>query len=289
MAEPSYLKNLIIAAIVVVVLLVFLKIFSNGVVPLTKDQVCEQSINANARGHIRGLTIDSEINCPTNIESIKSKTEPEKKKEIAERMEKCWTKFKMGKAELFSQNKIYCSICDVFEFEDKEKIVGFQSYIMETRIPNKDITYLDYFSGYETPRAEEILSNIDPAKLKEAQIAGLDSKKRYSVIFLYAKGEKEMEQALRHVSGQTTAGKAGAIGSGVVAGAAGLTAIGMLAVGSGPVGWVVLGIGTIAAVTGVEWVTYGLSSDNHPDWVSFIMLQEYNAQSLKELNCQEIK
>ncbi len=280
--------QLIIAVIVIIVFLFFFRIIKEGADSSVAGKTCEQSIEANTRGHIRGLAIDSEIKCPANLEPITAKKEEEKKREIATRMAQCWVKFKEGRAELFFENKIYCSICDVFEFEDKEPVKGFQSYLAETKMQGKEITYADYFSGYKTAEAGKALPKLTIEQASLAKTQELDTGKRYSVIFVYAKGKDEIGKAARHISGQTPEGKAGLIvgaGAGVAAGASvGLT---VFLLGSNPVGWAAGAALVVGA--GVDAAAYFLSSDNHPEWASFIMLKEHNAQSLKELNCQEIK
>ncbi len=280
--------QLILAVVVIIVFLFLFKTIKEGADSSVTGKTCEQSIEANARGHIRGLAVDSEIKCPASLEPIMAKAEEEKKKEIAGKMSKCWAKFREGKAELFSENKIYCNICDVFEFEDKQAVKGFQSYLAETKMPGRDITYADYFSGYKTAEAEKAIPKLTLEQASLAKTQELDTSKRYSVIFVYAKGKDEIGKVTRHVSGQTSEGQAGLIvgaGAGVVAGASvGLT---VFLLGSNPVGWAVGAVLIVGA--GVDAAAYFLSSDNHPEWASFIMLKEYNAQSLKELNCQEIK
>ncbi len=280
--------QLIIAAIVILVFMSLFYILKEGAKDIVDERTCRESIEANARGHIRGITIDSEINCPTNLEPIKSENEEEKKKELAERMKECWGKFKEGKNELFAGNRIYCSICDVIEFEDKDKITGFQDYLVKTNIPGKDISYADYFSGYETPKAKDVIKNLDLSQIKAMQTSEIDGDKRYAVIFVYAKGKDEIEKVTRHITAQTTMGKAGLIvgaGTGVAAGAT--VGITVFLLGSNPIGWAV---GATVVVGGaVNALFYFLSSDNHPEWASFILLKEYNAQNLKEINCQEIK
>ncbi len=284
----SFWIQLIIAVFIILALLYFVYLSRVGAFTILSEKSCEQSIDANIRGHIRGLAIDTDINCPTNTNPIIAKSQEDKKKEVAERMNKCWTKFRAGKEELFAENKIYCSICDVFEFEDKASVAGFSDYLSKTKIENEDITYIDYFSGYNTPQAEKALPKLTLAQLQQTKTDELDTSKRYSIIFVYAKGKDEVAKVVRHITWQTPEGKTGFIagaGTGVAAGAT--VGITVFLIGSNPVGWAVGTAVVVGAV--VDAGAYFLSSDNHPEWASFIMLKEYNAQSLKDLNCQEIK
>ncbi len=284
----SIWAGLIIAVVVIFALLFLPNLLKKETPALAKETVCRESIDANTRGHIRGLTIDNEIDCPTNLNPVAGKTNDEKEKEIAERMRACWSKFGEGKSELFAGNKIYCSVCDVFKIEDKQNVKGLQAYILQTNVPNKEFTYMSYFTGYQTEKAQqEVMGKLNPVQLEAVKNADIDGSKTYAVIFVYAKGKDELNKLFRHATGQTDEGKLGFViggGAGVAAGAtAGFAVLGL----SNPIGWAAIAGG--AVFLGVEGIFYALSSDNHPEWASFIMLKEYNAQSLKELNCQELK
>lgn len=279
----------IFAVIVIVAFLGILYMFRIGTVSYLTAETCKESIDANARGHLRGITIDSDIKCPTKVFAIASQDNEKKEKIIANEMNDCWTKFNAGKSELFSGNKIYCSICSVMDFEDKKNVDNFQNYLVNTNAPNKDISYADYFSGFQTSKSQEAMQKLTPAQLSQLQATSIDGKKSYAVIFLYARGKDEMQKVVRHLTGQTAEGQNGRIGFGVglVAGAGAGAGIAIFALGSNPIGWAIGGAFVVGSA--VDAAFYFLSNDNKPQWASFIVLTEYNAQSLKELNCQELK
>lgn len=296
MKPLNLLTWLFLGLIAISVLASVFFVFKTEVSAQTPKEVCKQSVKIAALSNkIFGVDRSEEINCPTQYEEIKIRDEEAIKKKLASKMYDCWWQFWAGQEELFNTPKIYCVICSVTSFENKDrKIRGFSKYLMETEIPGKRIKYIDYFSGFETSKADEVVGEIEPEVLAGLENEELDTSKKYAVLFVYAKGKDNMEKIANHLFMKTPEGKLGAIASGIfgpIAGiGAGLGVIGSLGMVSNPVGWAIgIGVGTAAlTVVGIELISYHFSSDNAPEWAAFVVFREYTAENIQELGCMEL-
>ncbi len=287
----------VLGLVIVVVILLVIKVWYDDVSGHTPKEVCRQSVDAAALSNIGGVDLSAEVNCPTQYKEIKTNDENTIKRELANQMSDCWWQFGEGKKELFSAaSKTYCVVCSVTSFENKDKKVrGFSKYLIETNAPGKKIKYIDYFNGYETSKAEEIVGGIDPETLAGLENEELDTSKSYATLFVYAKGKDEMQKIANHLFMRTPEGKGGAIVGGILGVGAGIsTGFGVVGVlgllVSNPVGWAAgIGIGAAAiTVITVEAISYRFSSDNAPEWAAFVVFREYSSEAIKDLGCMEL-
>ncbi len=240
-----------------------------------------------------GRTFASEIQCPTRQVTIQ--TSNNVKEKLAEEMRKCWYSFSEGDENLFQEEATYCHTCSIISFEGREKeITGLYKYMAENEIPRKEMTYLEYLSGYSTVGSSTLESlNKQIQKLDEASNVknwGLNTDKDYATLFVYSKGRDEIQQFLDQISGNTKTGKLGnaiGIGAGVLAG--GKTAFIGYSLGIVTAGWAVGATGITAA--GITWVgvqagLFKISSETTPEHVSQTILAEYNNETLQNLDCE---
>lgn len=299
MKKVAASKPLETLVVIVLFLLVFgaimfvIRVWYLGIDELTPKQICRQSVELAALSNSAGIDASADINCPTQYVEIKGRNQDSIKRKLANNMADCWWQFWEGEKELFSATpKTYCVICSVTEFEDKdETIIGFSKYLMETDVPGKNIRYADYFNGFKTSKAKEIVGEIDTETLGRLENERLETSKDYAVLFVYAKGKDEIAKRVKHYFMETPEGKAGAIAggiAGVTGGVATVTAISFFV--SNPGGWI-LGAGAIGGAVAFllgEEVLYRLSSDNAPEWMSFVVFREYVPGVLQDLGCAEL-
>jgi len=252
------------------------------------ESICRASVEKNKNMHlIRGMDISKEINCRTNELTIAGDDEQQMKRILANEMRDCWYQYGEGKWNLFSGEGSFCAICSIVDFETEKPLTGFSKYLMDTTLPNKDITYADYLQGYSTKQTEKIKSAMTPEQIKAFEKETLDTTKKYAIVFSYVRGQDQMEEYARHVTMQTESGKYSAYASVAVGGA---TAVAVtftfIALGSNPVGWAVIGA-TVTAVALTEFATTFLR-ETKVEHISFIVLEEYSAESLETIGCQEL-
>ncbi|MFC1648987.1 hypothetical protein ACFL1B_06060 [Nanoarchaeota archaeon] len=217
---------------------------------------------------------------------------------IASAMAGCWDSYGSGKLRLFSDEGTYCQVCDVVEFQDSgQQISGLFEYLKDNDVPNKGITYTEFLTGHSTERADK-LSDVreayDILEQENSALLGqqtLDTSKKYSVIFVYSRGEEEIKEMMDHVQGETAAGGWGntiMMAGVVVGGVAGTVAL--LLTGFGAPAAVVtaaqtlgyIGLGTGAVANAAIYVANDAATS---EWVSFMALREHTPESLTALGC----
>lgn len=130
--------------------------------------------------------------CPEGYEKISVSNEEDIKREIADSMYDCWWMLGEGKIDFFSESgwktlsgfglaKSSCVVCSNIYFDDKvkEKVkdIDLIPYLAVTKVPNKGITYLDYFSDQK-----------DLALPSDLKAEKLSTSQEYTIIFSGIKG-----------------------------------------------------------------------------------------------------
>jgi hypothetical protein len=279
-AQFNWTVVLIIALAVLIVMLMFASRISNLLSSQTDKNACKASIYKHAIGRIKILDIATDLNCPTSDVTISGENA---KKQLATEMYDCWDKFGQGKLTLFDRDDIYCVICSRIDFDDKAKLENFAQYLNEQQIPGKEITYLEYLQGFETPRAREVVGQINQQLVN---VNTIDAQKRYATIFVYARGEDKVRQIIDLTlnTGRATTFPymiAGGIMM-VAGGALATTGLGMIP-------------GSILIYTGKGvWTAAGAAAlfegyfrtDSKPDHIAFVALREYSQEELDSLGCK---
>jgi hypothetical protein len=163
---------------------------------------------------------------------------------------------------------------------------------MTEQLPDKSgRLYHDYFAGYKTSKAEDVLGKIESTPiLTGLEQHKLEGRSDYAILFVYRKGIEEMKRVIRHVTAQTTESQVGyAIGvfGGGLAGSGAFVALTTIGIAAGPAGWVALGAGVtiIGIAAGVSFL---FSGDTPPEWASYIVLREWNADETAKILKDEL-
>ncbi|MCX8193808.1 MAG: hypothetical protein N3G19_00360 [Candidatus Pacearchaeota archaeon] len=175
-------------------------------------EACRNSVVLRNNAILKGEGLALEIiplNCKTQEIIISSNNEAFIQREIANAMYDCWWMLGEGKMDFFPESgwkdlgvpglgtsKANCIICSTIKFDDnaKGKRIDLLNYLENTKIPMKNITYLEYFS--EEPGAKL------PVELK---IEKLDTNKNYAIIFMGISGA-EVKRAILATVGMSSGG-----------------------------------------------------------------------------------
>jgi hypothetical protein len=128
------------------------------------------------------------LNCKTQEIKITTTNEEMIKREIANSMYDCWSMLGEGKLDFFGndvwgtagagKSKSACVICSTIEFDDQllqhPKELELLKYFQETKISDKNITYLEYFSDQNGAKLTTIPPKADLLKTNQT----------YAVIFM---------------------------------------------------------------------------------------------------------
>lgn len=275
-----------ILAIVIILFIAFLiwRFFDNAKEKL-EIQDCRNSIGAHALlAKVSQREIFTDIKCQTRELNIDAKNHENAKRVMAEDMRRCWYEWQKGNAQLFEGEGIFCHVCGVYSFKQKDqKIERFATFLLTENIKIRSVypedtqkmTYMQYFQGFTTEQIDEI--EKFPKNGTFADSAIIDTSKKYATIFVYASGKDEIEEYLEG------GGRSTALVAGGVSVALGATAIGAAFIVSNPVGWVV---GGVLAVTAGVIAIYNALTPEEPQWMSIVQFMEYNSTEINELGCQ---
>ncbi|MBW2981369.1 hypothetical protein KY343_00685 [Candidatus Woesearchaeota archaeon] len=159
---------LIIGALFIVVMLSFI---FNNILHAAESSAwkteCSTSVQSNVRWRQISDAFAEDIRCPTLDISVDEKSAAKKIRQLTI---DCWDIYGQGKLDLFTDENTYCGICAIFDFENRDK---------EIRLIGKEFDYTSSISS----------NNI------------------YSTIFIYAKGEQEIQELIKMLDREKTSGK----------------------------------------------------------------------------------
>jgi len=277
-AQVSLLAVLIIVLLIGIPITYFIATTKERMGDTARKESCIISVKTNAEARQGKTIFEENVKCPAKLLTITEKEDNKIKRTLADEMAECWEIFGGGKSELFDEEGVYCAVCSVVDFKDKnKKIGGFSEYLLKTnmRSPRNKLVYADYLSVYKTPNAEKYAEDI---LSKGGADTTIDTSNTYSTLFIYAKG-KDAISDLKDALGGT--GKAVAI-TGLAGGAAG-GAIAVFLLGSNPVGWVTAGFIVVGAGA---FSLYTYFSGEPPEWMALTTLTEYSEQELDRYKCK---
>ncbi len=246
-------------------LVIFIAISLTVILPLketaeanSEKEACQKSVLMHSKLRIETKPISESIKCPTKFITIEETNATKIKQEIANQMFDCWDNFGEGKLELFdAQSEKFCVVCSVLNFKEKRILTGFTDFLATEKIPTRDITYLEYFTGQESANPQ-IAEQLEIAKQE------IDTGKEYAVVFTYAK-----------TAYWSNFGKAGL---GAIIGIVGGVALSFTGIGA-PVGLALIG-GSIGTAIG------GSLKTSPPEWNAAIVL--IPEENITELECTSI-
>jgi hypothetical protein len=262
----------------VVILLIYLGRTAYSSYQIAEDSDCKASIVSQSMLlKLSKNEANGSIYCPTKYYKIPGKNENEIKRAVAESLKTCWGTWGKGELVLFRDRGIYCQVCSVMTFDNKNiKIDGLMDYLATQNIQSESMTYAKYLKYFASDEA------TDAVKQKISSISSqpeLDTSKRYASLFIYAKGKTMMQRFFDWFSpsgGTLSGGAVAGTGTTVLAGG------GMLAMG---VGFTVAA--PVAIIGGIAVGVVALESADDDSYAATNLLVEYDGEKLKELGCTE--
>ncbi|MEM4215138.1 MAG: hypothetical protein QW484_02120 [Candidatus Pacearchaeota archaeon] len=197
----SMLIGIIIVLLIAAIIFFFLKALPYK--ETVDKEACRNSVILRNNAILRGEEMLPEtipLNCKTQEITISSTNEDFIKREIANAMYDCWWMLGEGKMQFWSEStwkefglanvKASCVICSIIKFDKSVKAKNLKldvaSYMEQTKIPNKNITYLEYFTD-ETG-----------AKLPtDVQAPPITTDSDYVILFMGIEGDELWEPILR--------------------------------------------------------------------------------------------
>lgn len=191
-------------------------------------EACKQTVDLRNNAILGGTGATPALvplKCKTENIEVKTSDEGTIKRTIAGSLYDCWWMLGEGKADFFSPvswwqvtnpflvEQASCIVCSTIKFDDRVKSknieINLAEYLEETKIPQKNITYLDYFTDAPNSKFEGI-GDSDTMTINED----------YAVIYMSMKGAKIGETLIKSgatgaVTGVITGASAGAIVGGV--------------------------------------------------------------------------
>lgn len=190
----SMLIGIIVIVLVAAIIFFFIKAFP--FIETVDKESCHQSVVLRSQS-IAGIEPGkalAPLNCKTQDIKIDSGNEQFINREIANSMYDCWWMLGEGKLNFFGDEsfrdvritwnegpytaRANCIICSTIKFSEaaKNKNLDTVSYIAETKIPSKDITYLEYF----TQPGTKLPTGVSVNKV--------DTNQDYAIVFMNIKG-----------------------------------------------------------------------------------------------------
>ena len=257
---------------------------------------CKASVDRNARLHIGGIDFPTRINCPAREIKITKAGSPEANEKanriIADAMYDCWYQYGEGKLNLFSDEATFCAVCSFINIKAAEPVTGLTYYLMTEQLPDRSgRLYHDYLASYKTAKAEDVLGKIQNKPfLTELGQHELKAESDYAIVIVYTKGIDELKRIARHILAQSTESKAGymiGVFGGGLAGAGAFVTLATIGVAAGPAGWVALGVG-VTVIGIASGIAFLFSGDAPPEWASYIVLREWNADETTNILKDEL-
>lgn len=274
---------IIIAILIILIISLTIYKFFDTAKEKLEIQDCRNSIAAHSMlAKISQREIFTDIKCRTREILIDAKNHEKAKKIIAEDMRRCWYEWQKGNAQLFKGDGIFCHICSIYDFKQKDqKIEKFQTFLMTEKIDIKSVypedrektVYSSYFQGFSTEKTNFI--DEKPNKYNFIDTSIINTSKKYTTIFVYVSGKDDLQKFMEG------GGRTGIFVAGTT-----ISGLGALLLLAGPPGWIadaILAIG-IGGTLIIQSFTF-----EEPQWMSFIQFMEYDSKQISDLGCQYLE
>jgi hypothetical protein len=259
----SHLQSLL-SLFFLIAFIIFAVFFLNRIAETSegpiRDDTCRASVEAKSKFKLETFGSPLDLNCHEEETVSKAKTKSQINLDLATEMYRCWYKYGEGKRDWydnwdFDETDLHCKVCSRVSYPDAKDPPTFEEfniYLNEKELPGKDITFADYFVGGENAIIQfgGPGTGINPDEV-------MDLSKSIYLVYTIAKFDKDRIDDLREAYSKHTDGVAYGVGSVsdevgseidpdtalALAGTFGAGVVGSL-VGLGPLGWVVLFVGT---------------------------------------------
>lgn len=286
--KKALAMSFVIILLVIMTIMVVMLVFSGRIREIYQNtldkNICKSSVYSQHLASIKNIAMDSDIKCPMQRIEIREKEPEQIKKKMADLYANVCNEFGQGTLNLFGERETtFCVIRDKISFRHKDIIIeDFTKYLTETYMPNKDVTYAQYCSGFKTERGEEFFKG----NINQLENAIIDTNKEYVIMFVYVKGEEEWREFAEFFGTSSKAQKGMYLGFGLMFAGYGLSATGAGSIIGLPLaytGKVMLAGGSVltGASALLNWFT---NQDIKMEWVSSFVIREFDEEVLKELN-----
>jgi len=196
--SQSVIISIIILLLVAGILFYFFKVMPYK--PIVDKQACYQSVllrSQNILGVNPGQKLQVPLNCKTEEIEINSVDSDFIKREIANAMYDCWWMLGEGERNFFSKTVMgstHCTVCSRIKFGEStqkkiKEIKDFDLYLQNTKIPKKNLTYMDYFTG-----------GNEFEKIADSPI-NIDTRKEYAITYSLSEGSSAPEMIAGQAAG----------------------------------------------------------------------------------------
>jgi len=207
MEKKGQMSQTVIISIIILLLTAGILFYFIKVMPyenIVDKTACHDSVVLRSES-IAGINpaqkLQYHLNCATEEIEISSVNKEQIEREIANAMYDCWWMLGEGEKNFFSETLIgntYCVICSRIKFSESaqkkiKEIKDFDLYLQETKIPTKNITYMDYFTG-----------GNEFEKIAEKPLM-IDTSKEYAITYSLS----EKSSAPEFIAGQATGAAVG--------------------------------------------------------------------------------
>lgn len=262
-AEMSFVIAVILSVIILIVLIFLLQKLNKGSEEALDYQICRNTVLARSVELVNIPILEKlEANCPTTYTKIKKESQEEIKRELLNSRRDCHYKLAgdkilAGEADPFNDNKVFCVVCEVFEFEQDKKIEGLGKDFVIQEIATGNVP-LDKF--------EELKSKIP----EQEDLIEIKKGDRYASLFVLYRGKDVIEEL----------------------GPKGIEFSGWVVVGGGVVavlgGYITVPIAIITVAGGGLIATYGSMAEfGEPQLMLLTPIVKFNKEELQELGCKE--
>lgn len=285
----SFLAIIILVLVVMLIMLLFETRAGELYKDLIHKYTCKTSVRAQDLGTLKNIAIPSDIKCPLQRIGITENDPEQIKQELARLYSNVCDEFGQGTLNLFGKKQtVFCVVRDRISFKNKDlKINDFGKYLIENKIPDKNIDYIRFCSGYKTERAAEIYKDLEFQQFNDEPI---DTNKEYAVIFVYAKGEEKLREVMKFFFGTSESHTGMYIGTAFVVVGYSITAAtagkgGLIGLPLAYLGKTMM-YGGLATAGMSGFFNYLTNKNIKMEWASFFLIREFNEQELKKLPCE---
>ena len=161
------LKNIILALVFGIILLLFTLYLSGGLSDAGSKAACKNWVNMQSSAKLGGIELSPlKSPCITNEETIKDSDKDKIYEQLARSMYDCWDIYGEGKKDFYSDwdwfgSDRHCRICSEIKVDEKVTkkrssmdIDDFEIYLSNHNPPNHEETYAEYFLGAENAKID---------------------------------------------------------------------------------------------------------------------------------------
>lgn len=293
---PHYLVWLMLGLFSFILIVIVIWQIKDAFEATVDEQTCYQSIERHAQLIAASrCEVEPDITCPTRRSVIPpSYTDKQVNRNISAYWTQCWREWHRGKKDLFCEEGVYCHVCHVISFPERQELNGLLTY-MEVHpakdgalVSGEEVSILDYLRS-PPPTKPRYVQELEQHLLQNGgeqfSFADLEDdtlpleQEDYAIIVVYAKGQSTITDLLSGNRKELLLGGTSAI---VVGGLTVLSATAPFV--SLPALVVVGGVALIGAGTGVDLLA--LFGGDAPETFAVSRFEPYHPETLRDLGCQ---